>query len=188
MVGCVLISASCALGPGKGRKAVIEAFLAAPVSKTGFDSVSRPKRYQPRRAPLSRLCCACFRHSELADGSATFQLAPLHLVTCGPAAIFAPHAVFVAGLCDNCVTAAACPPHSNKSLPAAVRATDRFVPQAGVEKATQHRHGGAASNARCSREGELGQTREVLVFGAGRVGRRAENARLAGFVVCGIHF
>ena len=31
--------------------------------------------------------------------------------------------------------------------------------------------------------GELDQTRGVLVLGAGRVGRRAENARLAGSVV-----
>ena len=54
-----------------------------PISKTGFDSVSRPKRYQPRRAPLSRLRHACFRHSEVADGSATFQLAPLHILHIG---------------------------------------------------------------------------------------------------------
>ena len=52
-----------------------------PISTAGFGSVSRPKRYQPRWAPLSRLRHACFRHSEVADGSATFQLAPLHLVT-----------------------------------------------------------------------------------------------------------
>ena len=81
------------------------------------------------------------------------------------AAIFAPHAVFVAGLCDNCVTAAACQPPSNKCLPAAVRATDRFVPQAGVEKATQHRHGGAAQ-----------QQRSVLSGG-----RAGPNKRGAGF-------
>ena len=61
-----------------------------------------------------RLCRGCatraFGTLKWLMGLLRLTLAPLHLVTCGPAAIFAPHAVFVAGLCDNCLTACSCLP------------------------------------------------------------------------------
>ena len=77
-------------------------------------------------------------------------------------------------------------------------ATEPLVPESGAIYCTEDDLRNCAGlalgsptrfgNTRCSWEGELDQTRGVLVFGAGRVGRRAKNARLAGFVVCGRHF
>ena len=131
-------SATCTW-PWKGAKSSDSGLLGGmPISKTGFDLVSRPKRYQPRWPPLSRLRDACFRHCKLADGSPTcVGPAALGHLFSGPAAIFAPHAVFVAGLCDNCLTACSCLPTA-LYIPCGCHPTaNRFAPQAGVEKGTQ---------------------------------------------------